>query len=533
MAKTEADMSGTDETAPADLVLTTHAMFLRNNMMFGRRALYTSNQILAEKGSNPFGAVIIDEADMVSGLAMQWTKAEVTVEDLKYLDLILAEFRKTVEYKAQTVKQRKIIRAKLDAYTTNVQDFEEYLIGQKIPERYRVVVHAYEQHALIGRVDKILKSLVSIALLGGDLGAGRRILLNRLYDGLVECSSVYNLASKSSAEAHAINYTNTQLGIRTDPLAINSQPAKAGWLPNRAWRNIKTHSYERIMFTSGTLDPHVEENVTDTLFQSFKNRIGISDKVDVITTSKVFANKTHGRFQRFVQVDPRLRTQETEDASVLASQIDLALSTPLTNGKTTFRTLVLVPSSRLKNDVVALMTSNVHKIVQGLGVKAAPLIPELVANETAVWFGHNWFGDNFIDGSQTLFERVIIARMPKTPRGEWERMNFAKSAEEMSFFDAACKTRQGYGRAIRTGTDAPELWLLDSRLPIYNKPPLGLGKRSVAQRARAVGILENPAKNAEEFQKLVNCIPRRLVDNSEEICILTKDDAGGFVLKTI
>lgn len=501
----------------ADIVVSTHAMFLMNNVMFGTNALYTrQSNYEDQQDKRPFGSVVMDEADMMNGVTMQWNRHSLNVSDL--WDRLL------------TLPSNALVQASKNA----VNDYLNLLNKQK----YKI--ESWEDDDTKTRhVDKLtaisdsINSMVyhGVVILEGGTGDGT--LTQDEYTELADSLDAETLSwlDRATNTAHALiniingetrNRAESQINLYTDTkistsffnkngrkqFVVSSDPTEGGYLSNRAWRNTKVHSFMRFLFVSGTM----RGEAGDTVFEDFKRRIGINDKYDTVVATRAFPCPSHGSIRRLVLSEIRSIGADNED---WRDHVARDIITATAGGG---RTLVLFPSNDLKTMVEDEVRKHVGNrlIVQAVGTKAKAKFAELRAKPDAIWFGHNWHGDNFVDDNgRSLFTRVIIARAPVTPANTNTFAKMPKLSHRWNKQDAANKIKQGIGRAIRNPYDCPEVWILDPRLSV---------PRIMAREVEQHGL---PTKGRDGFNQL-EIIPDHLLKNAD-LDVILKDGS----IKTI
>ena len=494
----------------ADIVLTTHAMLLINNMMYGTNALYTRKASYDDQqDKRPFGSVVVDEADMVSSMTMQWHRHSLNLSILfgrlnsLPKNVLVADARQAVAdyiYLIQKQNGKTYTIFSLEDDTTKMANVEKL-------------------EAISNTIDRMIEHGV-VRLEGGDgdgtltddeyndlansLDASTLSWLSHASNKAQGLANIINAETMGRAEAQTDLFTETKLSTKVilahdkvKQYVVSSDPTTGAYLSNRAWRNTKVHSFMRFLFVSGTMRGFAG----DTRFEDFKRRIGISDKYDSVIATKPFPCPSHGRISRLVLSQIRSIGSSNEDWVEHVAR-DIRTATQTGDG----RTLVLFPSNELKLLVETELRKHsdldIRLIVQGIGTRAKARFVELEAKPNAIWMGHNWYGDNFVDAKgNSLFTRVIIARAPVTPPNTNTSAKMPKTADRWNKQDAGSKIKQGIGRAIRNPWDFPEVWILDPRLSV---PPIMVGE------VRRHGFV---TEGAQGFDQL-GLIPDHLLKNA-------------------
>ena len=516
-----------DSNSRVDVVVSTHAMFLFNNILFGNGGLYTRKDNLNNSAS--FGGVVVDEADLMHELSLQWTDKFVSVQDVDYFLSALKDLKGDCKAITRAVKKLN----KLNKYASGLVKFDIYQLEKQSELDILVEIVNGLATDLTTAFDSISKLPYHIEERYNSLHAN---LLN-----LVETIDGYG---SSRAEAQLSEYTGTIPYFKKNEngdILIGTKPSKTGWLPNRAWRNTNVHAYERFAFVSGTLtgfETVQGPKPIDGYYKSFKRRMGINDRYDYVTESAPIVS-THGSISKLVFCDPliddfaspssgkrREGDYEEENTSgdfvskehceFIAKAIHKAYQENLVSANP-IRSLVLFPSSAALKTVVAYIEENYPEvanypslrskiIIQEIGMKAERFIPDYDNRPDTFWFGHSWHGVNFVGVNRdTLPNRVIITKIPVSPANELMFADAPKGWTTTSFENASSKVIQGIGRAIRKSSDSPEIWILDPRLGIPS---------DYQRKAANQGVPSRPQKN-QNWKKIVEAIPKRLYKNAE------------------
>lgn len=504
------DLSKSD-SGVVDIIVTTHAMLMVNNMLFGNGALNTHRKM----NSEPIGAIMIDEADLLLSVSLQFTDRFVY---LRRIEEILADFR-SVGAKSKTIQG---LRAALRA-------LEHDLAGGHRGNAYQTITGDSLRFSVSDKCRLLSSGLLDLLLqLRTRLTVVQEENVNEAITTLHLVQQVVDGPGRASAEQLAIQRTDTEIYSRLQFLTgkahygIGAKPGKSGWLPSRLWRNINVHAVERIAFASGTLS----SLPSDENFAIFKHRIGINKLYDNINPDHACVEATgHGMISKLVVCDPSIDLVASPSEAVQADDLNrensagtfvspthcefvarslrLALATPVASGPE--RTLVLF-SSGASRDLTASHLSDLDLIIQANGVKAASLMRSFQADPKAMFFGIDWHGVNFVDErGKTLIGRVIITRTPLPPANHIT-INYTAERRNNAV-DAAAKIIQGIGRGIRNPEDRPEVWILDPRWSLPRAMQAEAQRRKVALHSPR----SRPPKSAAMWRELSGCIPERLL----------------------
>jgi hypothetical protein len=515
-----------------DIIVATHAMTLVNNSTFG--TVYNSFQKPNADNIRPFASVVIDEADLIGGVALQYFDRTFNVN---YLERVAKS--------VWGAKKRKLGNQLRSLSNSAAKQCAQLLSNGK---RYNELID-YEQDDLL----KVLLEWADITCTqeftevaeSFDLVEKERIRFTS--EAIFEMNDLVRDIARSDSDNYMRDKMQTKLIVRNDNgnHQIAMAPLREGGLVNRMWR-VRGHRFERIMFTSACLSGF--EATPSTSFSTFKDRVGIDDKYDELANPPFIAKATgHGAISRLVLTDPAINQHanpsdveiiddpKSENSSgvvlsrthtdFLVRALLLADQTPIMSPHK--RTLVLFPSAVSKMAVYDALPEHIKTRV--VGAPGDALLKNFTTSPDGYWFGHNWHGFNFVDQQTktTLLGRVIISKVPNPPLNLMKAARNAGYAFHSSFEDGAAKVVQGIGRGIRNPQDKPEAWVLDPRMSI----PKALRPRAMAKGIASQSVVSGGTGDRSQWAQIAEAIPKRLYQSSQ-IEIL-KDDGKTATLIAI